>query len=388
MEIGGPLYLGYREKKINPLYEPSRINGLELSNRFVRSATWEGMATAEGAVTPKLIETMAALARGGVGLIITGHAYIRPEGQAAPLQLGIHKDELIQGLREMANAVHEAGGKMVIQLAHAGNFAAKQLTRQPPLVVSAFEGLGSSPGMELNKQDIWELTRAFADAAQRAKSAGFDGVQIHAAHGYLLSQFLSPAFNRRNDEYGGDLPNRVRIHLEILRAIRKVVGENYPILIKLNCRDFIENGMTLEDSLQAGKLLSDAGLDAIELSGGFITGGKLSPSRSGIDSEEREAYFQEEARLMKKVVNIPLILVGGVRSFGVAEKMVREGIADYISLSRPLIRVPNLINRWRTGDDRRSECRSDNLCFQPGLNGEGIYCVVNRRKEREELLEG
>ncbi len=146
--------------------------------------------------------------------------------------------------------------------------------------------------------------------------------------------------------------------------------------------------MGLEDSLQAGKLLSDAGLDAIELSGGLITGGKLSPSRSGIDSEEREAYFQEEARLMKKEVNIPMILVGGVRSYGVAEKIVREGIADYISLSRPLIREPNLINRWRTGDDRRADCRSDNLCFQPALNGEGIYCVVNRRKERGGLIEG
>ncbi len=353
-----------------------------LSNRFVRSATWEGMATTEGAVTPKLIETMTGLARGGVGLIITGHAYIRPEGQAAPWQLGIHKDELIQGLQEMTKAVHDSGGKIITQLAHAGNFAAKQLTGQPPLVVSDFEGLASSPRQEITTQGIREMVNAFADAARRAKSAGFDGVQIHSAHGYLLSQFLSPAFNRRKDEYGGEARNRARIHLEVYQAIRKVVGEDYPILIKLNCRDFVENGMSLEDSLQVARLLADAGMDAIELSGGLITGGKLSPSRSGIDSMEKEAYFQEDARAMKKEIGIPLILVGGIRSFEVAEKLVQGGTADYISMSRPFIREPDLVNRWKAGDRRRAECRSDSLCFKPGLDGEGIYCVVRSREKR------
>lgn len=369
------------DPKMRHLFEPTRIKGLILSNRFVRSATWEGMATPDGAVTPNLIEMMRGLVRGGVGLIITSHAYIRPEGQASPYQLGIHKDDLIHGLQEMTRAVHEHGGKIILQLAHAGNFAAKQLTKQPPLVVSDFEGLGSSPRKEITGQGVRELVYAFAEAARRAKTAGFDGIQIHSAHGYLLSQFLSPAFNRRKDEYGGDVRNRARIHLEILQAMRKEVGNNYPILVKLNCSDFTENGLRLEDALQVGKLLADAGLDAIELSGGLITGGKLSPSRSGIDSEEKEAYFREEARLMKKAVGIPLILVGGIRSFEVAEKLIREGIADYISMSRPLIREPNLINRWKTGDRRRSECRSDNLCFKPGLNGEGIYCVVKSREK-------
>ena len=367
---------------MSKLFEMSRINGMELSNRFVRTATWEGMAAADGAVTSKLIETMIALAQGGVGLIISGHTYIRPEGQASPLQLGIYKDDFIQGLREMTNAVHDSGGKIIMQLAHAGNFAAKHLTGQPPLVVSDFEGLASSPRKEITEQGIGEMVRSFADAARRAKSAGFDGVQIHSAHGYLLSQFLSPAFNRRKDEYGGDVQNRVRIHLEIYEAIRKVVGQDYPVLIKLNSRDFIENGLGLEDSLQIAKILARAGMDAIELSGGFITGGKLSPSRSGIDSEEKEAYFREDARAMKKETGIPLILVGGMRSFNVAEKLIQDGTADYISMSRPLIKEPDLVNRWKAGDRRRAECRSDNLCFKPGLDGEGIYCVVKSREKK------
>lgn len=367
---------------MSKLFEATRINIMELSNRFMRSATWEGMATADGEVTSKLIETMAALARGGVGLIISGHTYVRPEGQASPFQLGIYKDDLIRGLCEMTKAVHDSGGKIILQLAHAGNFAAKQVTGQIPLVVSAFEGLASSPRKEITVQGIRELVSAFAEAARRAKSAGFDGVQIHSAHGYLLSQFLSPAYNKREDEYGGDARNRARVHLEIYEAIRKVVGQDYPVLIKLNGRDYIENGLSLEDSVKIVKILAHAGLDAVELSGGFITGGKLSPSRSGIDLNEKEAYFREEAGAMKKEVGIPLILVGGIRSFEVAEKLVRDGTADYISMSRPLIREPDLINRWKTGDRRRAECRSDSLCFKPGLDGEGIYCVVKSREKR------
>jgi 2,4-dienoyl-CoA reductase-like NADH-dependent reductase (Old Yellow Enzyme family) len=367
---------------MSKLFETSRINSMTLSNRFVRSATWEGMATLGGAVTPKLIETMTALAKGEVGLIISSLAYVRPDGQAAPWQLGIYKDDLIQGLQEMTTAVHDNKGKIVIQLAHGGHLAAKQLTGKTPLVVSNFEGLASSPRQEMTKQDIREMVNAFGEAARRAKAAGFDGVQIHSAHAYLLSQFLSPAFNRRNDEYGGDVRNRARIHLEVYQAIREVVGKDFPILIKMNSRDFVENGLSLEDSIQVVRLLADAGIDAIELSGGFITGGKLSPSRSGIDSEDKEAYFQEEARAVKKEIGIPLILVGGIRSFAVAERLVEDGTADYISMSRPLIREPALINRWKAGDLRRAECRSDNLCFKPGMEGEGIYCVVKSREKK------
>lgn len=365
---------------MSKLFETSSINGMELSNRFVRSATWEGMATDGGSVTPRLIKTMIALAEGGVGLIISGHTYVQSVGQAGPWQLGIYKDDFIDGLKEMTEAVHSAGGKIIMQLAHAGNFAAEQLTGQLPFVVSDYEGLAKSARKEITVQDIQDLIAAFADAAQRAKSAGFDGVQIHSAHGYLLSQFLSPVFNRRTDEYGGSIVNRARIHLEICNAIRKVVGDDYPMLIKINCRDFVENGLSLEDSLKAGAILAKAGLDAIELSGGLLSGGRLSPSRMGINSTDKEAYFQEDARAYKEEIDIPLILIGGIRSFEVAERLVEEGGADYISMCRPLIREPGLIKRWKTGDRTKAKCKSDNQCFKPAMEGKGIYCVTEKRE--------
>lgn len=363
------------------LFDGTEINGMKLANRFVRSATWEGMASPEGAVTPKLIDTMTALARGGVGLIISGHTYIRQEGQAGPWQLGVYEDSLIAGLRDMAAAVHDAGGKIVMQLAHAGHFALSKLTGRTPVVASVYEGLSRSPRKELTTQDIQDLVGAFADAAGRAKSAGFDGVQIHAAHGYLLSQFLSPIYNRRSDGYGGSIENRARIHVEVIHAVRKAVGKDYPVLIKMNCADFAENGLSLEDSLIAGEILADAGLDAIELSGGLLTGGKLSPSRPGIHSADKEAYFREELIAFKKNIRIPLILVGGIRSVEVAEKLVADGSADYIAMCRPLIREPDLVQRWKAGDRRRAACKSDNLCFGPGLEGGGIYCVTEKREK-------
>ena len=367
------------------LFQTSEINGMALTNRFMRSATWEGMATDDGAVTPKLIQTMAGLAEGGVGLIISSHTYVRTEGQAGAWQLGIYKDDNIHGLQEMTAAVHAAGGKIVVQISHAGNFAAEKLTGQTPLVASAFEGLAESPRKELTVQNIRQIVTAFADAARRAKSAGFDGVEIHAAHGYLLNQFLSPAFNRRQDKYGGGIENRARILLEVFHAVREAVGEDYPVFVKMNCRDFAENGLGLEDAIQAGRRLSDAGLDAIELSGGLLTSGKLSPSRMGIHSQDKEAYFREDALAFKKAIPIPLILVGGIRSLEVAERLLEEGIADYFSMSRPFIREPDLIKRWKSGDRRKAECISDNQCFKPGFQGEGIYCVT---KERQNVSKG
>jgi 2,4-dienoyl-CoA reductase-like NADH-dependent reductase (Old Yellow Enzyme family) len=199
----------------------------------------------------------------------------------------------------------------------------------------------------------------------------------------LLSQFLSPAFNRREDQYGGGIENRARIHLEVYQAIREVVGANFPVLIKLNCEDFIENGLKLEESLRVGQLLTDAGLDGIELSGGLLASGKSSFSRLGIKSKEQEAYFKDGARFFKNEIAVPLILVGGIRSFEVAERTIEDGLADYISMSRPFIREPDLINRWKAGDHRRSLCKSDNLCFGPALQGEGIYCVTEERENKK-----
>ncbi len=367
------------------LFEKTGINGMALENRFVRSATWLGLASEDGTATPKLVEAMARLAQGRVGLIVTGHAYVSPEGQAGPRQLGVYKDELVPGLQEMTGAVHDAGGRIVLQLAHAGAFAPGKLTRTTPWAVSAFEGLAKTPRREMTVEDIQGLKASFAEAARRAREAGFDGVQIHSAHGYLLSQFLSPAFNRREDAYGGDAERRSRGPLEVVRAVREVVGPDYPVLIKMNGRDDADGGLELEAAVQAAQAFEAEGLDAVELSGGLLTGGRHSPSRPGIRTEEQEAYFREEARAFKAAIGIPLILVGGLRSFGVAEDLVQSGVADYISMSRPLIREPGLVRRWMEGDRSRAACKSDNLCFGPGLKGEGVSCVT---REREEAGEG
>ena len=356
------------------LFEETAISGMRLRNRFVRSATWEGLADDKGAATPRLIHMMAELAEGRVGLIISGHAYVEKRGQAGPWQLGVYDDSLMPGLHRMTEAVHEKGGRIALQLAHSGFFARRQLTGHDPVAPSSLEGVGKSPRKAMGKKEIAEVVKAFGEGARRAKEAGFDAVQIHAAHGYLLSQFLSPFYNRRKDNYGGPVEHRARIVLEVLASIRKAVGAEFPVFIKMNCADFIDGGLVFEDALQVGQLLEQNGIDAIELSGGVLTGGKLGPSRIGIKDEEKEAYFREEAKVFKETVKVPLILVGGIRSYQVADKLLKQGVADYFSMSRPFIREPGLIKRWESGDLRRAACISDNKCFISAREGKGINC--------------
>ena len=368
---------------MSKLFEPTEINGMTLKNRFVRSATWEGMASEDGACTPKLVDTIARLARGGVGMIITGHAYVTKQGQAGEWQLGIYEDGLVDGLLKMIDAVHQNGGRIVAQLAHSGLFADPLLTGYPPIAPSVITGITKHNVQEMSLSDIQNIVESFGLAAQRAQKAGFDGVQIHSAHGYLLSQFLSPFFNRRSDRYGGNIENRAIIHLEIIDAIRSYVGNDYPVLIKMNTRDFIEGGLELDDAVKAGKLLAQNRLDAIELSGGTGLSGKLNPIRTGIRKESGEAYFKDAAVLFKEHIDIPIILVGGIRSFEVAERIVNSGIADYISMSRPFIREPDLVNRWKSGDRSKAACLSDSRCFVPARTGKGIYCVMEERERKK-----
>jgi len=368
---------------MSKLFEVTEINGMQLPNRFVRSATWEGMAEDDGSVTPSLVDCMRQLAEGQVGLIISSHAYIKPEGQAAPKQLGVYKDSLINGLRQMTQAVQGRGGKIVLQMSHSGCLANLKLTGQMPLAPSNIEGISKPPCKEMTASDIQEVIEAFGLAAQRAKKTGFDAIQIHAAHGYLMNQFLSPLLNKRTDAYGGPVENRYQVLREVLKKVRSTVGSEFPVLIKLNSQDFMEGGLALEDSLKIGRLLQEDGIDAIELSGGTLRSGQLTPSRTGITNEEKEAYFLEAAKLFKEIINVPLILVGGIRSLPVAERIIEHGWADYISMSRPFIREPGLIKRWKSGDLRKASCLSDNQCFGPAMAGEGIYCVVEKEEKRK-----
>jgi 2,4-dienoyl-CoA reductase-like NADH-dependent reductase (Old Yellow Enzyme family) len=361
------------------MFERSEINGMKLKNRFVRSATWEGMAGVKGECTRKIVNIMSELAEGEVGLIISSHAYVQRDGQAGPLQLGIYTDDFIDDYRKMTRAVHERDSKIVLQITHAGAFASAKLIGKPPLALSGVENFTKAPRRIIEKDDMENLVSAFAEGARRARDAGFDGVQIHAAHGYFLSQSLSPALNKRNDAYGGSLENRAKLLLEVLGAVRVAVGNDFPLLVKLNSADFLEGGLTLDESVQIGEMPEKGGINAIELSGGTFFSGKLNPSRMGIATEEKEAYFREAAKTFKEKIRVPLILVGGNRSFQVAENLVQDGYAEYISMSRPFIREPGLVKRWASGDLRKAKCLSDNFCFKPAMEGKGIYCVVEKR---------
>ena len=362
------------------LFETTTLKSMELANRFVRSATWEGMAGADGICTQGLIGVTVALAKGGVGLIITGHAYVSREGQAGPWQIGVHSDEMVSGLSAMADAVHQAGGKVALQIAHAGCYGF--------VAGTGLEAVGPSPGVEdktppcreLTTEEIAAIVQAFGAAAGRAKAAGFDAVQIHSAHGYLLSEFLSPFFNRRTDGYGGDVEKRARIVLEVVRSVRSAVGDDYPVLLKLNSQDFIDGGLTVDDMLAVAALLEKAGVDAIEMSGGTIyASGEYSAIRTGaLSKREEEVYYREAALRFKREIGLPLMLVGGIRTFEVAESLIDTGVTDYVSLCRPLMREPGLVNRWRSGDRRRAACLSENACFGPLMEGKGLCCPIKK----------
>jgi 2,4-dienoyl-CoA reductase-like NADH-dependent reductase (Old Yellow Enzyme family) len=226
--------------------------------------------------------------------------------------------------------------------------------------------------------EIDKVVTAFGEAAARGKRAGFDGVQLHGAHGYLLSQFLSPFFNQRTDRYGGNLENRARLLLEVVQAVRKEVGEGYPLLVKINSEDFVENGLTADESLEVCAMLEKAGVDAIEMSGGTVyASGKYSSLRTGVaKSQESESYYREAAARYKQRIGIPLLLVGGIRSLEAAGSIVHDGVADFISLCRPLISEPDLIGRWKAGDRRPALCISCNGCVGPARKGNGLQCVL------------
>ena len=372
------------------LFEPTVLNGMTLANRFVRSATWEGLATAEGFATEGLARLYADLARGNVGLIITGHAYVSPEGRAAPGQLGIYTDGHVPYLKEMVGKIHDAGGKVAVQVSHGGRYALKfpDVVRLGPSIV---ESRGKVQCREMSVKEIRRLTGQFAEAGRRAKAAEFDAVQIHAAHGYLASEFLSPFFNKRTDAYGGTVRNRARFLLEMVDAVRREVGSAFPVLVKLNSQEFLDGGSTVEDMMEVASLLERAKVDAIEMSGGnHVEGifGKFFPARKGKPKGDEVPYYLGEARRYKERIRVPLMLVGGIRSYEWAQRILSDGYADYISLSRPLIREPGLIKRWKSGDTARSACLSDNGCFNPALDGKGVLCTVAAQEGERGRREG
>jgi 2,4-dienoyl-CoA reductase-like NADH-dependent reductase (Old Yellow Enzyme family) len=365
------------------LFEETAINGMTMRNRMVRSATWEGMCGQDGRPNEKLVNCYRELAQGGTGLIVSSYAFVRPEGRQLPGKMGIHTDDFAGDYENLARAVHDSGGKIAVQLVHAGGQTDSGNAGRQPLAPSAVRVV-QFPEMpaELTKDEISDIVTAFGEGARRAKVWGFDAVQLHGAHGYLINQFLSPLTNRRTDDYGGGIEKRSRFLLEVYRKVREAVGADYPVLIKLNAADNLDGGLEIDDAVYAAKELAQAGIDAIEVSSGTPTSGKKGPVRKKINKPEKEAYNLEPARRIKDAVDCPVMVVGGFRSYGVPEKALSDGGMDYIAMSRPLIREPGLANRWLQGDRSPAKCISCNSCFMPGIQEGGIYCVAEK-KERE-----
>jgi 2,4-dienoyl-CoA reductase-like NADH-dependent reductase (Old Yellow Enzyme family) len=356
------------------VFEESTLAGMRLENRLVRSATWEGLADAEGRVTDRLVGVYDRLAKGGVGLVISSYMFVDIEGRQPPDQIGAHRDDLVPGLARLAEAVHRGSGSIVAQIVHCGGQAASATDPVAPSAVAS-PGYPKTP-RQLSLAEIEGVIASFAASARRVKEAGYDGVQLHGAHGYLLAQFLSPLRNRREDRYGGSLEGRARFALEVYRAVRQEVGPGFPVMIKLNASDFLEGSTTEADAAHLADALARAGIDAIEVSGGTPGSGKLGAARPDIATAEDEAYFRPQARIIRQAApEVPLMLVGGLRSLDVIEQILEAGEADYFSLCRPLIREPDLPLRWSRGDRRRADCVSCLGCFGPTRRGEGLRCV-------------
>lgn len=358
---------------------PFEINGMKLRNRLVRSATHEGLASEAGLWTPELAAALERLARGGIGLIVSGHACVSPEGRVRPRQSAADSDDCIGPWREAVAKIHAAGAKIVLQLAHAGGRAGDPATAAGPSPFVPEKNRAEC--REMSAGDIARTVRDFGEAARRAREAGFDGVQIHAAHGYLISQFLSGFYNRRGDGYGGALENRARLLFEVYEAVRSAAGREFPVLAKINSEDFVPGGFTVEECAEVCRELESRGLDAAELSGGIPEAGMASgPVRTVDPAPGAPAYYENAARAIRGGIRMPLLLVGGIRDAAGAERLLAEHVCDLVALCRPLIRDPELPGRWLAGDSGRSECISCNACFRPIMTGRGLYCPPQKAR--------
>ena len=309
---------------------------ITLTNRLVLPPMASGKASAEGFVTPNLLAHYAEKSHGGyLSLVIIEHSFVSKEGRASAGQLSIANDQTIDGLKQLTATVHQAGAKVAAQLNHAGGAAQKAITGLPT-VAPSLVSLGKRPPADcaLTQDDIARIVQSFADAAKRAVCAGFDAVEIHSAHGYLLNQFYSPLTNLRTDEYGGGILNRIRLHLEIIDAVRAVVGSKYPLLLRLGACDYKEGGSALPDALAAAKAFEQAGIDILDISGGLS--GYIIPGRENI-----QGYFAAETQAIKQEISLPVILTGGVTKLSAAETLIASGKADLIGIGRAMLHDSN-----------------------------------------------
>jgi 2,4-dienoyl-CoA reductase-like NADH-dependent reductase (Old Yellow Enzyme family) len=365
------------------LFEETKIKGMTLKNRFIKAAVWEALATEDGHMTPALYDIYEDLAKGGIGTILTGYTYVHRDEQPNPNMMAIYDDSFIEDYKVLTQKVHQHGANIVLQLVYGGSQSYLNPPSQniwgPSPVVNGLTGITPK---EMTLEDIRDLIDLFVQAALRAKAAGFDGVQLHAAHGYLLSQFLCPHYNRRRDTYGGALVKRARILVELVKAVRQAVGEDYPILMKINSQDYMEDGLTSEESIEVTKMLEAAGLDAIEISGGnestpHVLENNLGPARGKVNqSKDNESYFKGHGKTLAAAISIPVILTGGNRHIDVMEGLLETTEIAYFALGRPMIAEPDLIVTWSKDMTKSPKCLSCNGCYHTP----GKRCVLNLKE--------
>lgn len=312
------------------LLKPLEKGKLYLKNRLVMPPMATSKSQSDGKVSREILNYYNEKSLGGyISLIIIEHSFIAKQGKASEKQMSVAEDSMVENLKELAEIIHKNGSKAVMQINHAGSAASKHITGCVPVGPSAVENprKGSIP-RELTKDQIKDIINSFKSAAIRVKKAGFDGVEIHSAHGYLLNQFFSPLSNKRTDEYGGNVLGRIKIHLQIIKAVREAVGSNFPILLRLGASDYMEGGSTIEHSKIAAVEFEKAGVDILDISGGFC--GYVLPGAT------EQGYFSSLTEEIKKVVSIPVILTGGITQADAAERLLSEGKADLIGVARAI----------------------------------------------------
>jgi len=387
-------------------FAPARLGPLALRNRVVKTATYEGMSP-HGVPSDALVEHHRRLAAGGVGLTTVAYCAVAPDGRTFAEQM-VMRPETVAPLRRVTDAVHREGGAASLQLGHCGWFTKNRelstwLPRGPSLIVNQYGISAGKPlGLAMNERELARASEDFARAAVLAREAGFDAVELHLGHGYLLSQFLSPATNRRSDRWGGSLENRARLSLETLERVREALGPRTPVLCKVNLRDGFRGGLELADSVALARLLEAHGADALVLSGGFTSRSPFylfrgrRPLAEMIAAEPsrlqklalrwfgarvireypfEEMFFLKEARAVRAAVRMPLVLLGGIVSRANVERAMEEGF-DFVALGRALIADPELVRRMEADPGARSRCTHCNACVAEMDLG-GVRCVLD-----------
>jgi 2,4-dienoyl-CoA reductase-like NADH-dependent reductase (Old Yellow Enzyme family) len=383
------------------LFSPFKLGPITLRNRTIRAAAFEGMCPGNMS-SDDLLNYHRSVAEGGIGMTTVAYAAVDQSGLSFPHQLWL-RNEAIPDLKKLTDAVHKAGAACSIQIGHCGNMTKRSLTGNRPMAPSSRINLyGPSFPRAMDKSEIQRVVKAFGKAINLAREAGFDAVEVHAGHGYLISQFLSPYTNKRNDSFGGSLENRARFMLMVMDEVKRSAGNDMTVLVKTNMRDGFKGGLELEEALEVAKMLEKAGADALVLSGGFVSKAPMYVMRGAMpikvfahyievklmkffvrmlgnylvkEVPYSEAYFLEDALKFRRKVSLPLVYVGGLISREKIDEVLNSGF-EMVAIARALIKDPDFVNKLRQQKSFRSECDICNYCIAV-MYTKMATCILN-----------